>query len=70
MNERIEELRIEHGFMPDEALLEFGEIIMKECIRACKARHVYGTLESEESINIWFDVNQNPHWKEKELYFG
>lgn len=50
MNERINELRKEHGFLPDEDLLEFGEIIMNECIRACKARHVYGTLESESAL--------------------
>lgn len=32
MNNRIEELRQEYGFLPDTDLQEFAKVIVKECI--------------------------------------
>jgi hypothetical protein len=33
---KLQELMTKHGFLPDESLLEFGELIVRECMKICQ----------------------------------
>lgn len=37
VNTKLDELRLAHGFAEDNDLMEFAEIVVRECLEVCKS---------------------------------